>query len=60
MIKPFKITNKHLNQYGELSKYDVGLYAIKIKKEQPLMIYETENVAQKAFEYFENMLKKEN
>ena len=60
MIRPFKITNTHLNQYNELSKYDVGLYAIKVRDEQPLMLYETKHIAQKAFEYFERIMKKEN
>lgn len=51
-IKPFKIKTKHLEQYSELHKSDVGMYAIQISEEQGLMIYETESVAKKAFEYF--------
>ncbi len=57
MIRPFKITRKHLNKYKELSSYDLGLYAIKVRKEQPLLVYETLHVASKAYEYFEKMLK---
>ena len=52
MLKPFKITNNHLSEYPELEKTDVGLYAIKIRTEQPLMLYETKQIAQKAYEYF--------
>ena len=57
MIKPFKITRKHLNKYKELSNYDVGLYAIQVRNDQPLMVYETKHIAKKAFEYFEKMFK---
>ena len=54
MLKPFKIKKEHLNEYPELERDDVGLYAIRVKDEQPLMIYETKQVAQKAYEYFKN------
>ena len=57
MLKPFKITKKHLDEYPELEKADVGLYAIKIRKEQPLMLYETKHIAQKAYEYFRKNFK---
>tara|TARA_Y100000593_G_C4286606_1_gene325845 strand:+ start:1023 stop:1208 length:186 start_codon:yes stop_codon:yes gene_type:complete len=57
MIKPFKITKKHLDKYNELSKYDLGLYAIKVRDEQPLLVYETKHVAQKAYEYFKKNFK---
>tara|TARA_R100001594_G_scaffold138720_1_gene182524 strand:+ start:397 stop:579 length:183 start_codon:yes stop_codon:yes gene_type:complete len=59
MIKPFKITRKHLSKYEELSVYDLGLYAIRVRPEQPLMVYETIQVASKAYDYFEKMLKKD-
>ena len=57
MLKPFKITKKHLDKYEELSKYDLGMYAIKVRKKQPLMVYETIHIARKAYEYFEELLK---
>ena len=57
MLKPFKITNKHLSEYPELEKADVGLYAIKVRTEQPLMLYETKQIAQKAYEYFRKNFK---
>ena len=56
MIKPFKITRKHLNKYEELSKYDLGMYAIQVRVEQPLLVYETLQIAKKAYKYFENMI----
>lgn len=57
MLKPFKITKNHLNEYPELERGDVGLYAIKIRNEQPLMLYETKQIAQKAYEYFRKNFK---
>jgi hypothetical protein len=54
MLKPFKIKKEHLSEYPELERDDVGLYAIRVKDEQPLMIYETKHVAEKAYEYFKN------
>ena len=57
MLKPFKITKQHLKKYEELSKYDIGLYAIKVRDEQPLMVYETKHIAKKAYEYFEKNFK---
>ena len=59
MIKPFKITRKHLNKYEELSTYDLGMYAIQVRSEQPLMVYETMHIAKKAYEYFEKIIKQE-
>ncbi len=56
-IKPFKIKRKHLEQYPELHKSDVGMYAFQISDEQGLMMYETEQVANKAFEYFQKNFK---
>jgi len=56
-IKPFKIKKKHLEQYSELHKSDVGMYAIQISEDLGLMIYETEHVAAKAFEYFQKNFK---
>ena len=52
MLKPFKITRKHLNKYKELSAYDLGMYAIQVRPEQPLLVYETVHIASKAYEYF--------
>tara|TARA_B100001250_G_scaffold346331_1_gene316140 strand:+ start:132 stop:305 length:174 start_codon:yes stop_codon:yes gene_type:complete len=52
MIKPFKINKKHLEEFPELESVDIGLYAIKIREGQPLMIYETKQIANKAYEYF--------
>ena len=49
MLKPFKITKKHIAEFSELDKSDVGLYAIKVRQEQPLMLYETKQIAQKAW-----------
>ena len=57
MLKPFKITNQHISEYPELEGGDIGLYAIKVRKEQPLMIYETKQIAQKAYEYFRKNFK---
>ena len=54
MIKPFKIKNKHLEEFPELHTSDVGLYAIRVKEDQELMLYETKSVADKAYEYFKN------
>lgn len=59
MIKPFKITKRHINKYEELSTYDLGMYAIQVRSEQPLMVYETMHIAKKAYEYFEKMIQKE-
>tara|TARA_R100000808_G_C2121391_1_gene132620 strand:- start:897 stop:1094 length:198 start_codon:yes stop_codon:yes gene_type:complete len=56
MIKPFKITRKHLNKYEELSTYDLGMYAIQVRVEQPLLVYETLQIAKKAYKYFEKMI----
>jgi len=57
MLKPFKVTKNHLSEYPELERGDVGLYAIKVRKEQPLMLYETKQIAQKAYEYFRKNFK---
>ena len=54
MLKPFKIKKEHLIQFPELEKEDLGLYAIQIHDEKPLMVYETKQIAQKAYEYFKN------
>ena len=54
MIKPFKIKKPHLKQYPELEEEDIGLYAIRIKEGQALMVYETKQIAQRAYEYFRN------
>ncbi len=55
MLKPFKITRRHLVKYEELSTCDLGMYAIKVRPEQPLLVYETIHIAIKAYEYFEKM-----
>tara|TARA_B100000085_G_C18341513_1_gene430503 strand:- start:128 stop:304 length:177 start_codon:yes stop_codon:yes gene_type:complete len=55
MLKPFKITKQHLNEYEELSSYDLGMYAIRAKEDQPLLVYETKQIANKAYKYFEKM-----
>jgi len=60
MIRPFKITKKHLGKYEELSNYDLGMYAIQVRPEQPLMVYETIQIAVKAYSYFQNIIKKDN
>ena len=57
MLKPFKVTKNHLSEYPELECGDVGLYAIKVRQEQPLMLYETKQIAQKAYEYFRKNFK---
>lgn len=57
MLKPFKITRKHLNKYEELSSYDLGMYAIQVSDDQPLMVYETIHIARKAYDYFEKTFK---
>ena len=59
MLRPFKITRKHLGEYSELSDYDLGLYAIRVKDDQPLLIYETKLIATKAYKYFEKMTKQD-
>ena len=57
MLKPFKITNQHISEYPELESDDIGLYAIQVRKEQPLMLYETKHIAQKAYDYFRKNFK---
>jgi|TARA_A100001015_G_C14552919_1_gene542269 hypothetical protein len=57
MLKPFKVTKKHLVEYPYLDGGDVGMYAIRIKEEQELMLYETKQIASKAFEYFQKNFK---
>ena len=54
MLKPFKIKREHLDEFPELERGDVGLYAIRVRDKQPLMLYETKHIAQKAYEYFKN------
>jgi len=54
MIKPFKIKKKHLQEYPELGSDDVGLYALRVKEDQDLMVYENKSIADKAFQYFSN------
>jgi hypothetical protein len=57
MLKPFKVTKKHLAEYPYLDREDIGMYAIRIKEEQELMLYETKQIASKAFEYFQKNFK---
>ena len=57
MLKPFKIKTKHLQEYPELDKSDVGLYAIRVKEGQELMVYENKSIADKAYEYFSKNFK---
>jgi len=57
MLRPFKIKTSHLRDYPELAASDVGLYAIRVKEDQELMIYENKFIANKAYNYFEKMLK---
>ena len=52
MLKPFKITKSHLQDFPELDRQDVGLYAIRVSDDQDLMLYETKHIATKAYEYF--------
>ena len=53
----FKITKKHIDEYSELERWDLGMYAIKINEERELMVYETKAVAEKALEYFKKTFK---
>lgn len=55
MTKPFKIKKQHLTEYEELSSYDLGMYAIKVRPDQPLMVYETKHIADRAYEYFSKL-----
>ena len=57
MLKPFKITKRHLKEFDELDSSDVGLFAIRVNEDQGLMIYETKQIATKAFEYFSKNFK---
>tara|TARA_Y100000114_G_scaffold150565_1_gene166225 strand:+ start:542 stop:715 length:174 start_codon:yes stop_codon:yes gene_type:complete len=57
MIKPFKITKAHLKDFPELHSSDIGLFAIRIKEDQDLMVYETKSIANKAYEYFSKNFK---
>ena len=57
MIKPFKIKTKHLNEYPELDSSDVGLYALRVREDQELMVYENKSIADKAYEYFSKNFK---
>jgi hypothetical protein len=59
MLRPFKITKRHLREYSELSDYDLGLYAIRVKDDQPLLVYESKLIATKAYKYFEKMTKQD-
>ena len=54
MLKPFKITKQHLKEYRYLDESDIGLYAIQAKEDQELMLYETKQLAAKAYEYFKS------
>ena len=54
MLKPFKITKQHLKEYKYLDESDIGLYAIQVKEGQEIMVYETKQLATKAFEYFKD------
>ena len=57
MIKPFKIKTTHLKQFPELEQGDVGMYAIRVSEDQELMLYETEQIAYKAYQYFRSNFK---
>ena len=57
MLRPFKITKKHLKDFPELDSGDVGLYAIRVKEGQELMLYENKHIASKAYEYFSKNFK---
>ena len=57
MLKPFKITKKHLQDFPELEPNDIGLYAIRVREGQELMLYETKHIATKAYEYFSKNFK---
>ena len=59
MLRPFMITKTHLNKFQELSTHDLGLYAIQVRPEQPLLVYENLHVASKAYEYFDKLRFKE-
>ena len=52
MLKPFKIKREHLSQYPELEASDIGMFAIRTKDDRDLMLYETKQIAQNAYEYF--------
>ena len=57
MLRPFKIKKQHLNKFPELEECDIGLYAIRVKEDQELMLYETKHIADKAYEYFSKNFK---
>ncbi len=57
MLKPFKVKKEHLEQFSELTHDDVGLYAIRIRENQDLMLYETKHIANKAYNYFKKNFK---
>ena len=57
MLKPFKIKTKHLQEFPELDSGDVGLYALRVKEGQELMVYENKSIADKAYEYFRKNFK---
>tara|TARA_Y100000114_G_C11690204_1_gene293174 strand:- start:273 stop:458 length:186 start_codon:yes stop_codon:yes gene_type:complete len=57
MLKPFKITKRHLKEFEELDTSDIGLFAIRVSEEQDLMIYESMHIANKAYEYFSKNFK---
>ena len=57
MLRPFKIKKQHLNKFPELEESDIGLYAIRVKEGQELMLYETKHIADKAYEYFSKNFK---
>ena len=53
----FKITKKHLSEYSELEKDDLGLYGLKISDDKEIMVYETRPIAEKALQYFKKSFK---
>ena len=53
----FKITRKHLEEYPELERCDLGLYALKISDDKEVMVYENKTVANKALAYFRSVFK---
>ena len=54
---PFKITKTIVERFPSLDKRDMGSYGILLPHSDEPMVYETKNIAAKAYEYFKKSWK---
>ncbi len=54
---PFKITKSIVERFPSLDRGDLGFYGIILPHNDEPMIYETKNIAVKAYEYFKKTWK---